>query len=41
MPAKVTLASFLVGIKTSTKQLWTPNSNTRVMKENKAIVKEI
>ena len=40
MRAKVTLTKNF-GMKASTEQLWTPSSNTRVMKENKVIVQEI
>ena len=40
MGAQVTLTENL-GMKTSTKWPWTPDFNTRVMKENKAIVQEI
>ena len=36
MHAKVTLNKKF-GMKTSTKQAWTSDSNTRVMKENKAM----
>ena len=40
MRAKVIFTK-LFGMKTSTKQPWTPDSNTRVMKENKAIAEAI
>ena len=40
MRAKATLTRNF-GIKTSMKLLWTPDSNTRVKKGNKAVVQEI
>ena len=40
MGAKITLTENL-GMKTSAKWPWTPDSKTRVMKGNKAIVQEI
>ena len=40
MCAKVTLAKNF-GMKTSTKQPWSTDSNTRVVKENKAIAQQI
>ena len=40
MRAKVILTKTF-SINTSTKSPWTPDSNTRVMKENKAMAQEI